>query len=261
MTNSLLLKIVVFLAGIVSVSECEASCWPEVVNQLASVELAYDRSRYDAHRAPVERGILREGLRECADDTDLFYSLPEDRVMSGTYSILSMAIVADDSELTRKYADRLEQNRSHVPDDLMYGGEYVALAAFFESENALDELLRLGLSAVETSGDSWETPLYNARIFTEAGLRVVRRLVDAGADIHALNSRGGTEIGGAAWHGDLLKVQCLYSLGAALPLPTSTDNISFSRSIESIMKTNSFIRADDKELPKQVSEICNSASD
>ena len=172
-----------------------------------------------------------------------------------------MAIFADDPELTRKYAERLQQYGSHKPDDLMYGGEYVVIAAYFESENALDELLRFGLSAVEPTDDYWETQLFNARVFTESGLRVVRRLVDAGADIHALNSRGATIIEGAVWEGDLLKVQCLYALGAALPLPASTDDIYITRSIESISETNSFIRADDKELPKQVSEICDSVSD
>ena len=260
MTRQLLVRIVLCSAGIVVFMECEASCWPDVIEQQAMVVLAYDRSFFDADRSLSEREKLREELRKCDDDVDFFRSLPSDHVVGGTYSILGVAIVADDPKLTEKYLERLERLGLPEPDDLMYEGRYVALAAFFESERALGVLLDKGMSAHGRFDGVVDTPIIDAQVFTVAGLRVISMLVNSGAGIEAVHSKGPSSIEVAAWHGDLMKVQCLYAFGATLPLPTSTEEITTTRSFSAIKETNSFLSSDDKEIPELVSEICSLAT-
>ena len=123
---------------------------------------------------------------------------------------------------------------------------------------ALDELLLMGMSATEAVSGGWDTPLYSAQVFSEAGLRIVRRLVDAGADIETANANGHTAIAYAAWQGDLLKVQCLLALGAPLPAQVDMETLSSLHPYDAVLATNRFIASREKKILPQVAEICGS---
>ena len=141
--------------------------------------MSFDRAHYDGSRSRLEREKLREELRSCPEHTDLFYALPPDHVMSGTYSLLGMAVVADDPELIRKFAERLGHEVSPDSDELMYAGEYVALATFFESEMALEELLGMGMSAACPSSSKWNRSDFRLSECFAHHFHITRRAVDS----------------------------------------------------------------------------------
>ena len=208
-----LLWVACFFAG------CESSasdCWPEIVETHNALYFEFDRVKSDPTQVDRIRAELRDRLASCSPDTKFFVGASDLRIgLDASVSLLDIAIIADDSEKTRSFVALLTEGRvtNRKPDDLLYGGQFVHLAAYFESKRAVHELLDLGFDPNE-AGPLGMTPLHTSSVVTENGLGVISELVRFGADMEIKAENGETPILMAMRKGDQRKVQCLHALRA-----------------------------------------------
>ena len=264
MNTKLLLNAAFLIIGAVVPLECNADCWPDLLEEQAGISLALDRRNFDSDRLEAERAELRELLGSCRKDAAFYYSPPDNFPAKHSYSLIGIAISADDPEMTKELMEQLRHSTFAVPDDLVYGEQYVSFAAHMESVRALKILLDSGVYLAGTHEQNADYALYSSRVFTAAGLEIVKLLVDAGANIEAGGNGRYTQTQRAATSGDLAKVQCLYSLGATMPDSAIVDE-AIARdfpldSKEALEATRDFLASHVKKIPEGIQDVCSSGT-
>ncbi len=263
MNFQLQLKTVLLVVGAVASLDSQATCWPDLVEEQAGVELALDRRNFDAEKLAAERAKLRHLLGSCHEEAEFFYSPPDDGLTpKHSYSLIEIAIAADDPELTLQLIEQLRQSHFVEPSDLLISRQYVNWAAHLESAKAMKALLDTGVYLTAEPSQSADTALLVSRAFTDSGLEIIRMLVDSGASIEAAVGGSPTAAQYAARDGDLAKVQCLYSMGATLPPSSVVEEAiaqdSMFHSKDALEATRKFLADDEKEIPESVAKICSS---
>ncbi|MEL7187166.1 MAG: hypothetical protein AAFN50_12140 [Pseudomonadota bacterium] len=147
----------------------------------------------------------------------MFFYPSDDFPSRRSYSLIELAIVADEPVLTMQLIQRFNQSKLIEPEDSIVGGQYVNLAAHYEAAKAMEALLAANIFLAAGTDQSADSALLFSRVFTEAGLKNIRMLVDSGASIEAVVDGSPTPATYAASEGDLWKLQCLYLMGATLP--------------------------------------------
>jgi len=253
-----LLALSIFYLSGCFADEGNVDCWPELLELEVQVDGTFDTMDFDEGSMLVARENLRKRLENCPGDTSLFYVPRDDRDLETTFALLSIAIVADDDEAVREIASRLTSYVGEVPTNLFYSGRYLELAAFLEAENSLRILLEDNLAPGIEQSQFIDDALLAARANTESGLRSLGLLVKAGGNVHVEIADGHTLIELAARHGALRKVQCLYMLGAPLPMYRNEwlSERSVFTSREAIEETATFLSATKPSVPKEISELC-----
>ena len=216
------------LAALLALSGCEQapkpvtqseSCWPALLDAHSIVYFEFDQGEPSAEAIAGARAVLRERLRACGP-TDSYYGTPQEVTIEngGIVSLFDMAIIADDPDLVRQYADGdpVEGNEKPETDILLYGEQFVQVGAYFESRNALRELGALGHDP-RTPDEFGGTPLHVVNAYTSSGLQLIRDFASAGIDVNSRTERGITPMMAARLRGDLTKAQCLFAIIGVMP--------------------------------------------
>lgn len=250
----LLLGLVALLAGCETTS---ASCWPVLEDKHIAFYAEFDRAEPDVEQLQIARRELKEALSSCSADEEFFSD--NSRLGIGAdakISLLDMAIIADDREMTRAYATMLA-NEAPLPqsDLLLYGGEYLNLAAYFDSIAAIRELLDMGFDP-NTAGEFGMTALHSSSVVSTQGLRVISELVQFGGNLEAKASNGETPIGMARRKGNLRKVQCLFLLGASTEDLDSQNTGLTDTGRKAVEQIDDFLNAANNDLPQEITKFC-----
>ncbi len=260
--------LLVILAALTSLSSCHeprADCWRDLLQGHVDFRYSFDRSDVDLEEMTLARSRLKSQLAACSSDAAFFQVVNPGRVEDESYvSLLDMAIISDDAELTAKYAAEVTQQEFEVlnGDLLEYGGRYVELGSYFESVHAVVALLDAGYDPNGVDEQGGVTPLHAAKVVSENGLQLIRELVRFGGDLDAATESGITPIVAGRQNGDLAKVQCLYVLGARVPEASVVEGLSnemprvLGASRESIAAIDSFLSRPQGQVPKEVANIC-----
>lgn len=258
MKISRLVLLVVGACALISCDRVGASCWPGLLDQQYQLRHALGGRTIDIDAASKARSDLLAELRCCSPDENFLGARPDDSELDPQlYSLLDMAIMADDARLTRKYANELPSFDWRGRDsELVFEGRYLQLAAHFESKNAIRELLALGMDP-NLGSDRHGTALHDARVFTDNGLETIRELVIAGASLDAVTNSGLTPMFFAHAQGSLAKAQCLFSFGATIPDSSQLSDPSMFVSPEAMREVAEFFASTEKRVPEKVSRICS----
>ncbi len=235
------------------------SCWPALLDAHSSVYFEFDQSKPSAEAIAGARAVLRERLRSCGP-TDSYYATPEQVTIGngGIVSLFDMAIIADDPELVRQYADGdpVEGNEKPDVDLLLYAEQFIQLGAYFESRNALRELGALGHDP-RVLDEFGANSLHVVNAYTSAGLQLIRDFVSAGIDVNAGTERGITPIMAARMRGDLVKAQCLFAFGAEIPeLAVFEAWIIEPHRDAGVAAVDAFFLAEEREVPTDILTVC-----
>jgi len=248
----------VSIVVLVSCESSMASCWPALIDAHDRLSFEFDSETIDIRSVGKARKKLLVELSNCPPDTKFIGVKAEDQIASDwSYTLLDLAVMADDAELTRFFAEQLSGGGMYDPKTkLLYEGRFLQLGAYFESKNAVRELLELGFDPNDGEGHEG-TALHEARVFTVDGLEVIRTLVIKGANLNSLTDREFTPIMHARNFGHLAKAQCLYSLGAKVPdLTDSSARLPIFVSPESVAGVTAFLADPNKEVPEYISKVC-----
>lgn len=249
------------LLWILLAAGCEtvvADCWPILIDNHNLMVWLHDSEEMQTEEAERTRASLASALRQCPTDADFFR--PHSIVLGGgdLVSLLDLAVIADDAEMTQKNFRKLDaSDRWKIDSDkLAYGGYYLELAAYFESPNAVLALLSEGYDP-NTKNFNGMSALHAATTQSTNGLKTINVLALNGADLELVEENDLTPLVLARLNGNLRKVQCLISLGALVPDRTRMIEKSAGRNRkESVEIVDSFLYSTDRLIPDQISEIC-----
>jgi hypothetical protein len=175
-------------------------------------------------------------------------------------TLLDMAILADDVELTEKFLEEQAAGNAPTidPDLLEYGDGYLENAVIVESLHVARWLLSRGFDPNQRN-DVGATPLLVSQVRTEEGLRATRDLVKFGANLDERSTRFNlTPLMFARVNGDLRKVQCLLALGARMPKGEDYSKISIEQAkLEKVALVDEFLASSINQIPSGVSENCS----
>lgn len=235
------------------------SCWPALLDAHSIVYFEFDQSEPSAEAIAGARAVLRERLRACGP-ADSYYATPEELSAGneGIVSLLDMAIVADDADLVRQYAggDTVEGNEKPEADILLYAEEFIQIGAFFESRNALRELGALGHDP-RAADEHGGTALHVVNAYTSSGLQLINDFVSAGIDVNARTERGITPIMAARLRGDIVKAQCLYTMGAEVPDIAVFEPWRIEPHRDAaVAMVDAFLLAEEREIPAEILSNC-----
>ncbi len=235
------------------------SCWPALLDAHSIIYYEFDQPRPSAEAIAGARAVLRDRLMACGS-TDSYYGTPEEVTIEygGIVSLLDMAIIADDPELVRQYADgdTVEGNEKPELGLLLYAEQYIQVGAFYESRNALRELGALGHDP-RAPDEFGGTPLHVVNAYTSTGLQLVRDFAAAGIDLDARTDRGITPIMAARLRGDLVKAQCLVALGAEIPAMAVFGPWDVEAHREGVVAAvDVFLSDREREIPTDILTVC-----
>ena len=261
-------KVWLFLSVLLAVSGCEQapepvsraeSCWPALLDAHSIIYYEFDQAQPSAEAIAGARAVLRDRLTACGP-TDSYYGTPEEATFEygGIVSLLDMAIIADDPELVRQYADGDPVEGNEKPDLglLLYAEQFIQVGAYYESRNALRELGALGHDP-RVPDEYGGTALHVVNAYTSTGLQLIRDFASAGLDLNARTERGITPIMAARLRGDLIKAQCLVALGADIPVMAAFGpwDVAEHRQ-QAAAAVDVFLTAEEREISADVLAVC-----
>ncbi len=261
-------KAAVFLSFLLILSGCQPapepvgsweSCWPALLDAHSAIYYEFDQGSPSAEAIAGARAVLRERLRAC-EPTDSYYGTPEDVTIEngGIVSLFDMAIIADDPELVRQYADGDPVEGNEMPERglLLYAEQFIQVGAFYESRNALRELGALGHDP-RAPDEYGGTALHLVNAYTSTGLQLIRDFVSAGIDVNARTERGITPLMAARLRGDLTKARCLVALGAEIPVMEAFDPWTVEPHRDAaVAAVDAFLMDEEREIPTDVLTVC-----
>jgi hypothetical protein len=237
-----------------------ADCWPELQEKNTSFYNIVLSDDTDIVEMEAARAELRAALRKCTPSETFAKDLTNvDLGLDSYLTLLDFAVMADDVEMTAALLERqsAESELAISPERLEYGGAHLENAALVESGSVVRWLLEQGFDP-NKAGESGATPLFFTQVRTESGLRATRDLMAYGANIEMRARFNLTPMMFARVNGDLRKVQCLLALGAQVPGEDEYVAVRIDDSkAEKIMIVDDFLRSSEREIPKQIMDICS----
>ena len=235
------------------------SCWPALLDAHSIVYFEFDQGQPSAEAIAGARAVLRERLSSCGP-ADSYYGTPEEVTIEygGIVSLFDMAIIADDPELVRQYADGDPVEGNEKPDRglLLYAEQFIQVGAYYESRNALRELGALGHDP-RAPDEYGGTALHIVNAYTSTGLQLIRDFASTGIDVNGPTERGITPIMAARLRGDLVKAQCLFALGAEIPDMSVFEPWDVEPHRDAaVAAVDAFLLADEREVPTDVLSVC-----
>jgi ankyrin repeat protein len=161
--------------------------------------------------------------------------------------------------MTESLFKRLESDPTANIDSekLDYAGLHLHTAAFAESSNVVDWLLKQGINPNEPD-EIGLTPLHASHARTERGFHVIKSLVKHGADIERSVGNGFTPLMLGRHRGDLGKVQCLISLGAMVPEESELTEVQGPLvNHANVQAIDDFLTSSDRHIPENIADICS----
>jgi hypothetical protein len=207
-------------AALAVVAACNSAqsqeCWPTMMKDYYRLTEIQRTDRLQSTEAAKIRDRLTVSVRKCrneAEEAAPIGGMVAD--LTGYMTLLDVAVVADDaqsvSELVAtgmKAADRRPEMGEHL-----YGSTSIHMATLFESNKAMQELLRSGTEPGLADLDGY-TALHFAGGSTEAGLLNIKLLVETGLDVNAEGKHALRPLDMAVARHDWPAVACLRRLGA-----------------------------------------------
>ena len=204
------------IAAFVGCSPGSTACWQILESEYFRLEVLRDREMLNGAEARSSKANIREAIRVCDLAPSSKWELSS-LVGPGPAGVEAMeiAVAANDTGYiieNHRYFIEI-QNRTEDVEGYLFSRNYLQIAAYFQSLDALSELLRNGVDPNVANRDGFTT-LHFVDGHTSAGLHTIVRLLDGGARTDVKEPNGMTPFEMAVAAQDYRKAMCLQLRGA-----------------------------------------------